>query len=930
MDYQGNGHRNGNKNKNGKGKSPLPAKLIERRRFPLASRGNRPSYPFYGLYANRRPPPWFFSKPPQKTGPTKYIIIGLLAAVIFLSFATVALIVGAFGAGAGVAVAGYSYYAKGLSLDREYALTFETTRIFDRNGILLYEKLPDAGARDFVPLKDIPKTLIDATIAAEDPTFFENQGVDFYAIARAVYINLSRQGSSGASTITQQVARLLYLPPEERYQQTPERKIREMILATMLTDKFSKEQILEKYLNQIYYGNLAYGIEAASQGYFGKHAKELTLAEASMLAGLPQTPSLLDPTVNYDGARARQRYVLDQMVKTGKISEAEAQEAFQFDIKSHLQDRRKRTTNIRAPHFVNYIIQELSNDNGLRQLRDAGVLINQDDWEQGGFDIYTTIDVRLVDEGERVARQRIEELKKQKASNAALVAIRPNTGEILSMVGSVDFNSKEIDGQYNAAIAQRQPGSSIKPITYAAAMTKGWTAATVIPDVKTTFPGGGGKGYTPLNFDGRFNGPVAVRNALGSSLNIAAVKTLQFDGIQYMMNLARDMGINFQNTADFYGLPLTLGGGEVRLLDLTSAYTVFADLGVKVDPVSILKVNRRGKVLYEFDPANIKGRQILSPQISYIMTNILSDNDARLLAFARSNPLVLNRPAAAKTGTTNDFKDSWTVGYTPDLAVGVWIGNNDNTQMLAVAGSIGGGFVWNEFMSKVYSDPELSKAIQQSGKPLQRDFTKPDGLVQVEICVESGLLLPDKNKPEYTCPQKRTELFPANNVPKERSTLHQKVKIPKRIGPDGKPVEIPSPAPGADVRSDLTINDPYYCVAGETYPPELVEEKIFYNYPAELKEWGISKGKLPPPTQQCPPYVAPTPTPAPEPTIDLLNPSGTLTSPESGTPTLLTPIPTVTGPTPTPATPISTPTPAATLKTPAPPATASPTPTPRR
>jgi membrane peptidoglycan carboxypeptidase len=557
---------------------------------------------------------------------------------------------------------------------------------------------------------------------------------------------------------------------------------------------------------------------------------------------------------------------------------------------------------MKAPHWVNYILAEFSSETGLKQLADAGLLITQEDWEQGGFDIYTSIDLRLVDEAEAAARKRIEDLKKQKASNAALVAMRPNTGEILSMIGSVDFSSKEINGQFNAALAYRQPGSSIKPITYAAAMTKGWTAATVIADTQTTFPGANGRGYTPPNPNGRFMGPIAVRMALGSSLNVPAVKTLQFAGIQYMMDLAKDMGVNYQKTADYYGLALTLGGGEVRLVELTSAYTVFANMGNKVDPVSVLKVVRRGETLYEFNPANVKRKQIISPQIAYVLTDILSDNRARLLVFSAQNPLILNRPAAAKTGTTDDFKDSWTVGYTPDLTVGVWIGNNDNSPMLSVAGGIGGGYVWNDFMNRVYGSPELMKAIQMGDTPLQRDFVKPEGVVRVEVCEESGLLPNDK--PEFECPKKYTELFPANNVPRQKSTLHQKVKIPRlQLAPDQTPPPATTTTPGS---SGIGINDPRYCIAGDTYPPDQVEERMFYNYPPELKEWGIRNGRVPPPTQQCSNYVPPTPTPQPSPTVDpnlppdLTNPAGPGSTPGvTTTPDQKrTPIPILTNPAP--------------------------------
>jgi membrane peptidoglycan carboxypeptidase len=846
---------------------------------------------------------------PRKQKPkSKLGLILILSSVVFSLLLGVGIAIGLLAGGVTAANTGYAYYSRGLSLDKSYELSFEVTRIYDRNNVLLYEKLPSAGAREYITYDKIPQIVIDATLSAEDPTFFDNQGYDLWGILRAVYINASGSGSSGASGITQQVARHLYLSPEERFQPTLERKIRELILATMITEKFTKQQILEKYLNQIYYGNLAYGIQAASMGYFGKEPKDLNLAEASMLAGLPQLPSVYDPTINYDLAKRRQAIVLDLMVKNEKISQEQADQAFAYDIKANLKDNRKRNYFIRAPHFVNYIIAEMGSERGYKQLTDAGINVTAEEWEQGGFEVTTTVDIRLVEEAEQTARKRIEDLSKQNANNAAMVAIRPGTGEILAMIGSVDYNNKEIGGEFNTATARRQPGSSIKPITYVAAMEKGWTAATVIADVKTNFRNGT-QGYSPNNFDGQIRGPVSLRNALGSSLNIPAVKALQYTTVQGMMDLSKKMGITFERDANFYGLPLTLGGGEVRLLELTNAYGIFANLGQKANPVGILKLTKRGKTIYEFDPNNVKREQIISPQNAYIISNILSDNNARLLAFDRNNPLVLGRPAAAKTGTTEDFKDSWTVGYTPDLVVGVWVGRNDNKSMRAVAGSIGGGFIWNDYMKRVYTDPTLSKAIQQGEKPLQVDFVRPADIVEVEICDESGLL------PNEACPKKRVELFAKGTVPKEVSQMHSFVNVPKfgniSTDPYFKPTALPTQrGDGFDAST--------YCIAGKDYPPEMVERKLFYYYPPELQAWGAGRGRIPPPTQPCPAYVPPTPTAAPtQPPVIVV-------------PVELTPAPTSSSGGNNPANPLPTPTPNRPASTPTPQGQVLPTPTKNR
>lgn len=753
-----------------------------------------------------------------------FLIVGLLTSIIAITTPVA------------VGVAGYNYYDQQLSLANDYSsVGFENTYIFDRNHVLLYERQSNQGARDYVFYKNIPQVLIDATTSAEDPTFFTNSGYDLYAILRAFYINVSGAGSSGASTITQQVARLTYLPPELRNQPTADRKLREIILAIKLAQSKPKEQIMELYLNQIFYGNFSYGIEAAAQGFFGKKASELNTAEAAMLAGLPQAPSAYNPRIDFKLAKARQKIVLGLMLKYNKITVYEEQKWDNFDIEADLANG-QRTDNlqIRCPHFVNYVLDQLSGQTDSTQLQAASLNFTPDEWNRGGYEITTTIDVKLEEQAEKIAQQRIDSLKGQNASNAALIAIKPQTGEILAMMGSIDFNNKQIDGQVNVATSDRQAGSAIKPITYAEALTKGWTPATILADVSTKFESNTpGQAYVPHDFDNNERGPVSLRNALGSSLNIPAVQALQFDRVQNMMDLATQMGIHFKHSADFYGLPLTLGSGEVQLLDLTGAYSVFDNLGYRVPLVSILKIEKHNYVWYDFAAVEKKKDRVLDPSVAYMITSILSDNKARLLAFAENNPLVLeDRPAAAKTGTTENFHDSWTVGYTPDFVVGVWVGNNNQKPMNAVAGSIGGGQIWHDFMQSVYHDDTLVKALKNDNQ-LQTDFVRPPDIVEAKICSDSGLL------PGDDCPVSsiRTEIFAKGHVPTEKSKLQQKIRVAKGLN----------------------------CLADSDYPDEAIELRTIYNYPPELQDWAKKTGKPTTPPPPCPPYVPPTPTPTPPP-----------------------------------------------------------------
>src|SRR5437762_3629944 len=518
----------------------------------------------------------------------------------------------------------YAYYARDLpdpgALSRRQL--FQTARIFDRSGKLLQEvNDPQGGRRILVKFSDIPRVMRDATTAAEDASFYDNPGFDVRAVLRATY-QWVRSGSpqSGASTITQQLVKNTLLGPE----QTAERKIKEAFLAMELTRRYSKDAILQMYMNEILYGNRAYGVEAAAETYFGKQAKDLTLAEASFLAGLPQAPSYYDPYTNMPAAKERQSYVLDQMVRTGAITDSERESADRVQLKLALATQ---TGPAEAPHFVTYVRQLVEQQFGTESLF------------REGLQITTSIDLDLQHLAEQSARAHIADIKSRNATNAAVVSIQPSTGEIVAMLGSVDFNDPNISGQVNVALSLRQPGSTLKPFTYVTAFSKGWNPATTLWDIPTTFPGG----YKPNDFDNKFPGPLSVREALAQSRNIPAVEALQFVTVPDMLATAHRFGIEDLREPDRYGLSVTLGGGEVKLLDLTYAYSVFANGGQQIgvekpadqkengfrqfDPVSILKVtDASGKVLSE---NKLRGTQVEDPRLVYQITSILSDDKAR-------------------------------------------------------------------------------------------------------------------------------------------------------------------------------------------------------------------------------------------------------------------------------------------------------------
>jgi 1A family penicillin-binding protein len=685
-----------------------------------------------------------------------------------------------------------------------------STLLFDRQGQLLFEAIGDQGKQRSLSFEEIPAACWQATVAVEDSRFFHHPGVDLLAIGRAAVQNWRSGGIiSGASTITQQLARNTLMSVEERYEQSLRRKLREAWLALLIELRYDKQEILALYLNQVFFGNFAYGLEGAAHSYFGKSASELDLAECSLLAGLVQNPEVYNPINNLESARWRQSNVLAAMVGNGYISRGEAELA----LAERLQFAATPFP-IEAPHFVSYVEAQLER------------LLGAERVSQGGLRVLTTLDLDWNRQAEAAVGYRLGQLRQAKDAppdrrieNAAVVLLDPQSGAIRAMVGSPDYFDASIDGAMNGALALRQPGSALKPLTYAAAMDPAraaaagrqpFTAATVIADVRTAFMTAEGEPYVPQNYDMQWHGPVSVRTALASSYNLPAVKTLQAIGVATLIDQAQRQGItSFQpamhpssssgqrSDIPAYGLALTLGGGEVSLLELTAAYAAFANGGYKVTPYAIERIeDADGNLLWRADHASRSASHALDPRVAYLITDILSDDDARAPSFGRHSVLKLSRPAAVKTGTTTDWRDNWTVGYTPELAGGVWVGNADNTPMAGVSGVSGAGPIWRDVMEMAHK-----------GRPAAR-FSQPDGLVRAEICIDSGLL------PTQWCTRRRSELFIAGSEPVTFDSVYQPLAVDRCHG----------------------------SAAGPESAPECVEQRVVRVYPPELREWALAQG----------------------------------------------------------------------------------------
>jgi len=620
------------------------------------------------------------------------------------------------------------------------------SRIYDRNGELLYDVYKDA-KRTPVVWEDIPEYLKQATVAVEDKDFYKHQGFDpltpFRIIKNVFYFGKI----TGGSTLTQQLSRNVLLSTER----TVTRKIRELILSIQIEAKYSKDEILLMYLNEAPYGGASWGVGSAVEQYFGKSVKDLNLAESAILAGLPQLPSVYSPFSKTPTAYVdRSRHVLNRMVEDGYISQDLMDQTMEVVKGYEFKDGR---TTIAAPHFVLWVKEVLSEKYGEEVV------------EGGGLQITTSLDLEMQKEAEKIVGEEIDKAESMGISNGAALVVDPVTGQVLAMVGSRDYFSDKTDGKFNVVTQSlRQPGSAIKPITYLTAIRKGWTASSLIMDAPVVFPGGPGqKDYAPNNYNGKFNGPMSLKEALGNSINTTAVKMLANVGLKNMLQQAYDMGLNTlePNSENMkrFGLAVTLGGAEVKMTEMAAAYSSFANGGKKVELTGVLKVeDRNGRVLEEFK--QIEGRQVMSPQEAFIISEILMDNSARQLTFGAVNGLIIpNYQVAVKTGTTNDKRDNWAIGWTPNLLTLSWVGNNDNSEMGRVASGVSGATpIWRRIMVEGIK-----------GRPKQ-DFPIPDKIVNIEVDAVSGY-------PAHDGFPAKKAYFIDGTQPKTADPIHLKLKV---------------------------------------------------------------------------------------------------------------------------------------------------------
>jgi 1A family penicillin-binding protein len=682
------------------------------------------------------------------------------------------------------------------------------THILDRNGKLLYKIYRDQ-KRTQIKIKSIPNFIIQATIATEDKDFYKHRGISFVGgIIRALKETILKKNLQGGSTITQQLVKSALLSPER----TIRRKIKEIILALWTERIYTKNEILEMYLNQVPYGGSSYGIEEASKTYFSKSAKNLNLSEAALLAGLPQAPSLYSPFLNPKLSKERRNQVLKNMLEEHFITNSQ----YDASIKTSLNISSPKTT-IKAPHFVFYVKNILEKEYGIRTV------------EEGGLKVWTTLDLRIQEKAEEAVSEEIESIKSYNISNAAALVTRPPTGEILAMVGSVDYFSKPY-GAYNVTTALRQPGSSIKPINYAIGLERGLvTAATVFLDTPTCFtPAGQPKKYCPVNYDRNFHGPVSLRTALANSYNIPAVKMLAMNGVENFVASSSAFTItNFKDPSK-YGLSLTLGGGEIQMTEFAQAFSTFANSGKPRKLNAILRVeDRNGKILYKFKDLNfvqdimkplrnpniiaIPGKNAVSEDTTFIISHILADNNARSAMFGSNSKLVIpKKTVSVKTGTTDDLKDNWTIGYTSNFLTVVWVGNNDNTPMnpYLTSGITGAAPIWNDIMTYILDkQPNLT--------PL-----KPSTVVGRYFCNDTGIIVGSTKNIEGGCPSHfeyvSKKVQAPSNFKVERKTIAVTKDSDKMVA---------NPAEGdsnIDIKEKTVLTDgySYFCVdcAGDALP----------------------------------------------------------------------------------------------------------------
>lgn len=682
------------------------------------------------------------------------------------------------------ATATYAVFAKDISdPDRLINRNNTGTILYAKNGEVLYQTF-GSKYRKLIGLDEIPDNIEKATIASEDQDFYNHNGVSTRGIIRAIIKNFKAgELKEGGSSITQQLVKNALLNPEKSFY----RKYQEIVLALELERRYEKEDIFKMYFNEIYFGEGAWGIQEAAKVYFEKEAKDLTLAESSLLAGLPAAPSKYSPIENPEASKGRQNYVLSRMLELGMITEKEKGNAFQEKLVFKGQK-----AEIKAPHFVMTVMEQLNNDYG------------EDLVEKGGLRVYTSLDMGKQVAAEKALEKEMPRLRMRGASNSALVSSDPRTGEVLAYVGSSSWEN-DAWGKVNIPFTHQQPGSSFKPFAYMTALEKGWMTTTKIEDKTTNF--GGDPPYVPKNYDGKLHGNVTLRKALANSYNIPAVKALSHAGLDTTIENASKMGLTTLDKEKYnYGLSLVLGGGDVYLSDMVNAYGTLANQGVYVKPKYVNKVvDRFGD---DITKKEITEKRVVDSAYPFLITNILSDNDARTDTFGPNSPLKLNRPAAAKTGTTNDYKDGWTLGYTPNLVAGVWVGNNNNESMGELPGALGAGYIWNTYMDEALNNMPVE------------DFQKPDNVVEKWIWTDGRIASAGTSgaKKEYfvsgTEP-KGQEFSPPKSAPKEEKPKEvpkkEEVATPPPETPKEKPVEPPKkekPIAEPPKPTDPPINSP--------------------------------------------------------------------------------------------------------------------------
>lgn len=680
---------------------------------------------------------------------------------------------------------------------KDYKAIPLSTHIYDRNGKLLYEIYKDQN-RSPVKLKDLPSPVSQATIAIEDKDFYKHGGISIFSgVLRAMRDMVLHQSLQGGSTITQQLVKGALLSSER----TVRRKVREIVLAVWTEKVFTKNEILELYLNQVPYGGASYGIEEASRLYFGKQAKDLTLVEAATLAGLPQAPSLYSPYNNPDLTKVRRSEVLKTMLQQKYIDKNTYDKALQEEV-----IYKPLENTIKAPHFVFYVRSLLESQYGIKEI------------EQGGFRVTTTLDLDTQEEAEKILKEELDKVKNLRVSNGGILVTRPPTGEILSMVGSVDYFATA-SGAFNVTTALRQPGSSIKPINYAIGIDRKLvTPATIFLDAPTCFSAAGQPtAYCPVNYDGQFHGQVQLRFALGNSYNIPAVKMLAINGVENFVASSSAFIITTFKDPKNYGLSLTLGGGEVRMTEMAQAFSSFANRGVPRKLNAVLKIEDKfGNKLYEFKDSNlikdvkkpiqnpnffaIPGKHAISQETAYLISHILLDNNARSSAFGPSSYLVIpNHAVSVKTGTTDDKKDNWTIGYTPNFLTTVWVGNNDGTSMnpYLTSGVTGAAPIWNRVMTFILKyQPDLWPF-------------KPENIVGRQVCNDTGLPMTKKEDGSDSCPA-RFEYFIKGTEDKQIvQTKREVIPVFKDSDKQAKPTD-----QNIDLKEKTVMSDGFstYCV----------------------------------------------------------------------------------------------------------------------